>query len=89
MILFVTLNMFSNAFKRKIYLWNYNGKFLRKYQTDKLKVFKKVIWDKVFKSEPSKFCGRQPLKNLKGCGLLKHLFFILFRFAEAATTGVL
>ena len=28
------------------------------------------IWDKVFKSELSKFCGRQPLKNLnffKGC----------------------
>ena len=30
-----------------------------------------VIWDKVFKGEPSKTCGRQPLKNLKGYGLLK------------------
>ena len=30
-----------------------------------------VIWDKVFKSELSKLCGRQPLKNLKGYGLLK------------------
>ena len=30
-----------------------------------------VIWDKVFKSGPSKICGRQPLKNLKGYGLLK------------------
>ena len=28
-------------------------------------------WDKVFKSGLSKFCGRQPLKNLKGYGLLK------------------
>ena len=28
-------------------------------------------WDKVFKSGPSKICGRQPLKNLKGYGLLK------------------
>ena len=28
-------------------------------------------WDKVFKSGRSKFCGRQPLKNLKGYGLLK------------------
>ena len=27
------------------------------------------IWDKVFKSGPSKICGRQPLKNLKGYGL--------------------
>ena len=22
-------------------------------------------WDQVFKNRPSKFCGRQPLKNLK------------------------
>ena len=26
--------------------------------------------DKVFKNGPSKICGRQPLKNLKGYGLL-------------------
>ena len=32
----------------------------------------KGIWDKVFKSGPSKICRRQPLKNLKGYGLLKH-----------------
>ena len=24
-------------------------------------------WDKVFKNGPSKICGRQPLKKLKGC----------------------
>ena len=29
------------------------------------------IWDKVFKNEPSKICGRQPFKNLKWYGLLK------------------
>ena len=28
-------------------------------------------WDKVFKNGPSKTCGRQPLKNLKGYGLPK------------------
>ena len=28
------------------------------------------IWDKVFKNGPGKICGRQPLKNLKGHGLL-------------------
>ena len=28
-------------------------------------------WGKVFKGGLSKFCGRQPLKNLKGYGLLK------------------
>ena len=27
------------------------------------------IWDKVFKNGPSKNCGRQPFKNLKGYGL--------------------
>ena len=25
-----------------------------------------IIWDKVFKSEPSKICGRQPLKKFEG-----------------------
>ena len=30
-----------------------------------------VIWDKVSKSGLSKYCGRQPLKNFKGYGLLK------------------
>ena len=33
------------------------------------------IWDKVFNNRSSKICGRQPLKNLKGYGLLK-----LYRF---------
>ena len=28
-------------------------------------------WDKVFKIGPSKICGKQPLKDLKGYGLLK------------------
>ena len=28
-------------------------------------------WDKVFKNGPSKICGRQPFKKLKGYGLLK------------------
>ena len=31
----------------------------------------KNIWDEVFKNGPSKICGRQPLKNLKGYGLSK------------------
>ena len=29
------------------------------------------IWDKLFNNGPSKICGRQPLKNLKGHGVLK------------------
>ena len=35
----------------------------------------KYIWDKVFKNAPTKICGRQPLKNLKGYGLLKQTIF--------------
>ena len=31
------------------------------------------VWDKVFKSRLSKFCGRQPLKKLNRCGLLKQI----------------
>ena len=30
-----------------------------------------TIWVKVFKNGPSKTCGRQPVKNLKGYGLLR------------------
>ena len=30
-----------------------------------------IIWDKVFKSGPSKICGTQALNNLKGYGLCK------------------
>ena len=33
-----------------------------------------VPLSKVFKGELSKFCGRQPLKNLKEYGLLKKAF---------------
>ena len=29
-----------------------------------------IKWDKVVKNGPSKICGRHPLKNLKGYGLL-------------------
>ena len=38
------------------------------------------IWFKVFKNGPSKICGRQPLKNLKGDGLLRH-FMIFTNFS--------
>ena len=30
-----------------------------------------IRWDKLFKNGPSKICGRQPLKNLKGFNLSK------------------
>ena len=33
----------------------------------------KYKWDKVFKNGLSKDCGRQPLKNLKGYGLLRQI----------------
>ena len=38
------------------------------------------IWDKIFKTGPSKFFGRQSLKNLKGYGLLKHKSMVCFCF---------
>ena len=39
--------------------------------------FKRVIWEKVFKSGLNKFCGRQLLKNFKGHGLLKQIWSCL------------
>ena len=49
-----------------------NEAFVR-YETGFEKTLSDIpyIWDKVFQSGPSKICGRQPLKNLKGYGLLK------------------
>ena len=41
----------------------YSGIFLQQ-------IVNAYIWDKVFKSEPSKICGGQSLKILKGYGLL-------------------
>ena len=41
--------------------------------------FPNEIWDKVFKSKPNKICGRQPLKNLKGYGLLKQTISIFLK----------
>ena len=32
-----------------------------------------MFWDKVFKNGPGKIYGRQPFKNFKGYGLIKHL----------------
>ena len=40
-------------------------KFCKWYQ-----IAQSINWDKVFKSGPSKICGRQSLKNLEGYGLL-------------------
>ena len=47
------------------YQQNFHKKFTHNY-----------IREKVFKSGPSKNCGRQPLKNLKGYGLLRQTIFL-------------
>ena len=44
-------------------------KYFTKVRRLKLRFIK--MWDKVFKSRLSTFCGRQPLATLKGYGLLK------------------
>ena len=54
----------------------------------------KRIWDKVFKTGPSKVCGRQPSKNLKGYGMFKqkkqifqsksnHIFIFQFLYSSS------
>ena len=45
-----------------------------------------IIWDKVFKNGPSKICGRQPLKNLKGYGLLRKGNMILKKMYFPSTS---
>ena len=44
-------------------------------------------WDKVFKNETSKICGRRPLKNLKGYGLLKQT--LPFKFFKRCFSQIL
>ena len=46
-------------------------------------LFLYFIWEKVFKSGPSKIWGRQPLKNSKGNGLLKQLKAVFHKFLKA------
>ena len=43
-----------------------------------LLILEVVIWSKVFKNGSSKICGRQPLKNLKWCGLLRQTISLQF-----------
>ena len=45
-----------------------------------LKIHFCYIWGKVFKIGLSKFCGRQPLKNLKGYSLLKQTILLQIFF---------
>ena len=46
-------------------------------------------WDKVFNNRPTKICGRQPLKNFKGYGLLNHtserLLLIIHKITKLKT----
>ena len=55
-----------SSFKNKLQM---NNTSLTKYVSE---LTPRLKWDKVFKSGLKKFCGRQPLKNLKGYGLLKY-----------------
>ena len=49
---------------------------LAKFDTTTSIVVIHTIWDKVSKSGPSKICGRQPLKHLKGYGVFKETIFL-------------
>ena len=55
-----------SSFKNEVQMSN---TLLRKYVWELTPTLK---WNKVFKSGLNTFCGRQPLKNLKRYGLLKH-----------------
>ena len=46
-----------------------------------------VIWNKVFKSGPSKICRRQPLKNLKDMVCLSRPY--LFKFFKGCLPQIL
>ena len=54
--------------------WNIGTKWVKKKLLLQIESTGKNIWDEVFKNEPSEICGRQLLKSLKWCDLLKHKF---------------
>ena len=54
----------------------YGNKLCYKLQNERKS---KNIWDKLFKNEPSKNCGRQPLKNFTWSILEHFVPFVLFR----------
>ena len=56
--------------------WNYRSSILCKILVLKKCEMISFIWDKVFKNGPSKICGRQPFKHLKGYGLLKQTLIL-------------
>ena len=53
--------------------WNIGTKWVKKLLLQ-IESTGRNIWDEVFKNGPSEICGRQFLKSLKWCGLLKHKF---------------
>ena len=66
--------LFNITVEKSIFTWSECSKtFLLAYIQVSLssKYITGKKWDKVLKNGPSKICGRQPLKNLKGYGLLK------------------
>ena len=69
-IFFQTINKdFNDSFSQYIALSTQYASLI--HLTSVILYFAFDVWDKVFKSGLSKFCGRQPLKNFKGYGLLK------------------
>ena len=49
-------------------------------------LIKQIIWDKVFKNEPSKICGRQPLKNFTS-SILEYFFRYMIMVDQCLFSG--
>ena len=64
--------------------WSWNFKFDKfdLYFIYRLISIVKNLWDKGFKNRSSKICGRQPVKHLKGHGLLKQIYKSLLYFSR-------
>ena len=79
MVVTILRNLYGNTYEVHYVGCQCSDKLQNNMEVTINKTFKwfspqKIICDKVFQSGPSKICGRQPLKDLKGYGLLKQTF---------------
>ena len=72
----------SRVYRKRPVAWNGLIKTLEQVR----KILGTTKWGKVFKTGPSKICGRQPLRNLKWYGLLRQTIS-LQNFSRLSSTN--
>ena len=67
----ITFLQSTGSYLNKLFTISSNSMFFKSMNIFAEKLSSVLNWDKVFRNGPSKICGTQSLKTLKGYGLLK------------------